>query len=475
MFVRTDLPPVPIRGAKPPPLLGAMGGVLRFFADPVAAMLQLHRDHGDVAAAVDGNAAIVCAFGAAHNKTVNTQLAAFEHLSEVPIPVPKGSAFERLNNTILFMNGDTHKKRRRLLMPAFSKAAVDGYAPRMMEVADEMIGRWPVGTVTDVAPLLRDVTATIALRCLLGLDMGRETEELARMETDLLATIASPFAMLFPFAVPGTPLYRAVRLSERVEARLREEILRKRAAPGGTDALSRLIAARDEDGSELSEADLCGECNSLFAAGYDTSAHTLTWTMLLLALHPDVLDDVADEIRDVTGGGPPGAEHLPRLGKLDRVVKESMRLMPVAVLLFMRVCAEEVKLGPHTLPKGSTLFLSPLITHRDEALYPNPRRFDPSRWVDLEPSAYEYLPFGAGARMCIGAAFATVALRLTLARILQKVRPVVPAGTRVDYSVNGPAMGTKRGLRLELRPAGAKSPSPPPIRGNVHALVELPA
>ena len=117
MFVRTDLPPVPIPGRKAPPLVGAMGGVLRFFADPVAAMLDLHRDHGEVAAAVDGNAAIVCAFGAAHNRAVSSQMAAFEHLSEVPIPVRPDSAFARLNNTILFMNGDTHKKRRRRCRP----------------------------------------------------------------------------------------------------------------------------------------------------------------------------------------------------------------------------------------------------------------------------------------------------------------------------------------------------------------------
>jgi cytochrome P450 len=473
MFIRTDLPPVPIPGRKAPPLLGTMGGVLRFFADPVAAMLELHREHGDIAAAVAGSPSIVCAFGAAHNRAVSAQAAVFEHISEVPIPVPAGSAFARLNNTILFMNGDTHKKRRRLLGPAFSKAAVDGYAPAMVAVADTLIGRWPVGEVADVAPLLRAVTATIALRCLFGLEMGPRTEELARWETDLLATIANPVAMLLPYAIPGTPFARALSLSERVEARFIEEIAQNGARHGGTDALARLIAARDEDGSALSQAELVGECNSLFAAGYDTSAHTLTWTLLLLALHPEVLDEVAAEVHAVTAGAPPALEHLPRLGCLDRVVKESMRLLPVAVLLFMRVCAEDAPLGPYTLPKGSTLLLSPVVTHRDPVLFPEPRRFRPSRWVGLEPPPFAYLPFGAGARMCIGASFATVALRLTLARILQSVRPVVPPGTRVDYAVNGPAMGTKRGLRLQLLPAGASAPPPPPITGNIHTLVEL--
>jgi cytochrome P450 len=249
MLARTDLPAVPIRGPKAPPLLGPLGGVLRFFADPVGQMIALHREHGDIAAVADGNAALVCAFGPEHNRAVITQPLLFEHLSEVPIPVPPGTAFARFNNTVIFMNGATHSRRRRLLMPAFNKAAVEGYAPEMAAVASAMIARWPIGGRADVAVLLRDVTAAIALRCLFGLRAVDGTEELGRLETELLATIASPLAMLLPFDLPGTPYSRALRLSERLEVRIRRLIAEKRQHPGGTDVLSRLIAARDEDGS----------------------------------------------------------------------------------------------------------------------------------------------------------------------------------------------------------------------------------
>lgn len=472
MLARTDLPPISIRGPAAPPLLGPLAGVLRFFGDPVGQMFALHARFGDLAAVVDRNAALVCAFGAEHNRAVITQPATFEHLSEVPIPLKPGSALARLNNTILFMNGDTHRTRRRLLMPAFSKAAVEGYAPGMAAVAGEHVARWPQDRPVDVAPLLRDLTASIALRCLFGLDPQDDTEELGRMAVAILATIASPLSMLLPFDLPGTPYRRGLRLAERVEQRVLRLITEKRSRPGGNDALSRLIDARDEEGASLSDADLVGESNSLFSAGFDTSSHTLAWTLLLLAEHPDVLDDVVAELDAVLAGRPPAIEHLPELVRLDRVIKESMRLFPVAILLFMRVTASEVRLGEATLPPGAQLLLSPMVTHRDPAQYSMPNRFDPSRWKTLDPLPYSYLPFGTGARTCIGATFATVALRLALARILQTIRPIVPDGARVDYAVRGPAMGPKGGLRLELRAAGSPGRRARP-RGTVNDLVDL--
>src|SRR4051812_21069755 len=101
MLPRIDLPPIPVRGPKAPPLLGPAAGLLRFFTDPVGRMLAMHRDFGDIAAVVDGNAALVCAFGAEHNRAIISQPALFEHLSEVPVPIPPGTALARFNNTVV--------------------------------------------------------------------------------------------------------------------------------------------------------------------------------------------------------------------------------------------------------------------------------------------------------------------------------------------------------------------------------------
>jgi cytochrome P450 len=472
MLVRTDLLPITVRGPKAPPLIGSLGAALRFFADPVGGMLDLHRAHGDLVAVADRNAALLCAFGAEHNRAVMSQPAVFENLSELPIPVRPGTAFSRLNNNVVFLNGEAHRTRRRLLMPAFTRSAVEAYAPDVVAVADAHLARWPVGQTTNVSARLQDLTASIAIRCLFGLDPRGDAEALGKVAVELLAHVASPLMMLLPFDLPGTPLRRALRLAERMETGLLALIEEKRRSPGGTDALSRLIHGRDEEGAELSRADLVAECNTLFAAGFDTSTHTLSWTLLFLAEHPDVLDDLLDEIEAVLGGEPPTVAHLPGLVKLDRVVKESMRLMPVAVLLPWRVVTRDVQLGPATLPAGAQVILSPIVTHREPKLYPSPLRFDPSRWKELSPPAYAYFPFGVGPRTCIGASFATMALRLTLARILQRVRPVLPEGRAVDYAMRGPSVGPKGGLQVELRPAGSPGRRARP-RGSINKLVDL--
>jgi cytochrome P450 len=472
MLVRTDLPPIAVRGPKAPPIIGPLGAALRFFADPVGSMLDLHRAHGDLAAVADRNAALVCAFGAENNRAVISQPAVFENMSEVPLPVRPGTAFSRLNNTVVFLNGEAHRTRRRLLMPAFTKSAVEGYAPDMVAVADAHLARWPAGQTVNVSALLQDMTASIAVRSLFGLDPRGDAEALGKIAVEILEHVASPAMMLFPFDLPGTPLRNTNRLAERLETGIRALIAEKRRSPGGKDALSRLIDAHDEEGAELSEADLVAESNTLFAAGFDTTTHTLSWTLLLLAEHPEILDDLLDEIRTVLGGEAPTPARLPELVRLDRVFKESMRLVPVAVLLLLRVVKKDVRLGPAQLPAGAQVILSPIVTHREPTLFPSPQRFDPSRWKDCSPGPYAYFPFGVGPRTCLGASFAALAVRLTLARILQRVRPALPPGSRVDYAVRGPAVGPKGGLRVELLPAGSKGRKTRPA-GTVNKLVDL--
>jgi len=148
------------------------------------------------------------------------------------------------------------------------------------------------------------------------------------------------------------------------------------------------------------------------------------WTLFLLALHDDVLDEVHAELDLVLGSGSarrdPTAADVDRLVVLDRVLKESMRLLPAAPMLFMREVTQATSLGDVPLPVGATVVLSTVVTHRDEAVFPEPRVFRPARFKDFDPPTYAYLPFGAGARMCLGAAFARQSLRLLLALVLQR-------------------------------------------------------
>lgn len=467
--------PVPIRGPRPIPLMGPLGRVLQFFGDPVSRMLALHREFGAIAAVTDRSPALVCAFGADLNREVITNQAVFEHSSEVPMRAPPGSALSRFNTVLPFLNGDTHRRRRRLMMPAFQKTALDGYAGDIVSVTNAALSRWPADKTVDIAGLLRELTAAVTLRCLFGLDALDGSETLGALVSSLLDALASPLAIALPFMLPGTPFHTAVTRSEQVESRLRLLIDEKRRTPGaGNDVLSILLRAHDEDGSTLSEAELLSESNGLFVAGYDTSAQTLTWTLFLLAQHPRVLADVRDELDAVLRGGEPTPENVGKLVLLDRVIKESMRVLPAAPMLFIRVASREAPLGPYVLPDKANVVLSPLVTHRDPDRYPEPARFRPERWERLEPTAYEYLPFGAGPRMCLGAAFATLALRLMLPKILQQFSISLPDRARVSHKVRGIALSPKNGLPMTLsRQKGSEPAAAARTRGNIGELVAI--
>lgn len=471
----TGFAPVPIRGPAPRWPLGAFGAVLGFFGDPVGTMLRLHREHGAIAAVADRNPALVCAFGAALNQAVITDPARFAHSSEVPVRAPAGSALARFNRVLPFTNGEEHARRRRLLMPAFRKNAIDGYAPLVLATTDAVLDRWPIDAPTDLARDLRRLTAAIAVAALFGLDPDAGGADLGEVEARLLEALSSPWSIALPWRLPGTPFARAVRGAEEVDRRLRALLAARRASldPGARDALSILLKARDQDGSALTDDELVGECNGLFVAGYDTSAQTLAWTLALLALHPPVAAALREELRDTLGGRPPTPEDLERLPHLDRVIQESMRLLPAAPMLFLRTTATEAPLGPHTLPAEANVVLSPLITHRDPALFPDPTVFRPDRWLQVAPGPYAFLPFGAGPRMCLGAAFAKQLVRLALARLLQRFTPVVRDGADLSRGMHGIALAPRHGLPGRWAPAATPIPPRPDLAGDWRELVTV--
>lgn len=248
-------------------------------------------------------------------------------------------------------------------------------------------------------------------------------------------------------------------------------IARKRATSGDhQDVLATLIHVRDEDGTRLTDSELLGHTFTLLIAGHETSSNALTWTLFLLAQHPRVYADVVDEVTSVLGGAAPRLEHLARLPLLDRVIKETLRLLPPASVT-SRISTAPFQIGPYVAPKGAFITLSQYVTHRLPDLYPQPYRFKPERWETFDPSPYEYLPFGAGTHMCIGMSFALMEIKLVLALLLQRFRLELPAQTQVNHHVKvtlAPKGGVPMHVHLQDRCFGKM-----PVRGTIHKLVDL--
>lgn len=470
MELLPKLPRMPaLRGQRRAPVLGRAGNLLRLFGDPVGTLLRLHREFGAVAALTDQDPAWVALFGTDHVQRVLSDARQFHNFADVPIPVPEDSAPRRLNVALTAMNGDTHKRNRRLMMPAFSRQAVAGYRDLMVEAAEPVLARWRPGEPLDAHAKMVELAMCVAMRTLYGLDVLARTDELSALATRWLESLLSVGALLFPFRVPGTPYARFMTVSERLEARIRRLIDERRAAPGGKDVLSLMISARDEEAGQLSDAELLGQTAVLFMASYETTANTLAWTLLLLAQHPRVLAELEEEVRSAP------LEQAPALPLLDAVVKESQRLLPAVAALFFRRAQEPFSLGGLEFPARASFLVTPLVAHRDPALFPDPLDFRPERWRSgLDPGPYQYFPFGAGPRMCIGAPFATQAIRILLAMILRRYRFEVRPGARVDRMVRGITLGPKRGLPMRLRLAEGPPAPAVPLAGDLHELVNLP-
>ncbi len=467
----TGFAPLPIPGRPPVPLLGHIPRVFQLFADPIGVLIEL-RKHGDVAAVAAGSPAFVCAFGPERNKEVLTNPTGFRH-DEDFITGPEGSSLAKLSKVLVSINGELHKRHRKLMTPAFSKAALDGYASGIVEVSEAMIERWPIGEVADLDVLTRNLALCVAVRSLFGLDIRSGADELGALAVELVDTLTTPLTILLPYDLPGLPYRRASRLGDRMVVEIERLIARKRAASElGDDALSMLVRAVDEQGG-LSDAELIGETLTLFIAGHETTAKTLTWTLFLLERHPEILAALLDELDGVLGGRSVELADLPALPLLERVIKESMRVLTPVPILFLRVPSADIPLGRFVLPKGANVVISPYVTHHDPALYRDPERFDPERWTSLDPTPFEYLPFGAGPRMCIGAAFARQALRLILATLLQRVRFSLVRGTEVSRLTRGNILMPKRGLMVHLQAAHRERLRVEPIKGDIGELVTL--
>jgi len=440
--------PAPRAGSSPPgpppmPLWGWRGNALRFFRNPVAYLSSLRKTHGNVASLIDRDhptlftqptaqmGRTIFGFGPEMNKEILTQPDVFQ----VHCPRgPKTKTFERLSSNILFMNGQKHATQRRLLNPTFTREHLQSYHRDIVHYTEQMLGRWQDGQRIDVLREVNLLARSVASKALFGLEPSGESGTLSLTIRHVIDALFSPVTLI-PLDLPGTP-YRRLRLDmEKAEALIRFEIERRRSSGVGDDALMMMIKANDEEGNRLSPAELVSQAFVLFFAGHDTASSAICWTLFLLAQHPEVAAELHEELTARLGGAPPTYEQIYDLPVLDRVVKESLRVLGPGVF-FPRVAVATTTLGPYEITAGSEVLYSPFVTHHDPDVYRDPDRFEPGRWLEIQPNGFEYLPFGAGPHRCIGASFGGMQMRTILATLVQRCRLEMVPGARIDVNVN---------------------------------------
>jgi cytochrome P450 len=339
---------------------------------------------------------------------------------------------------LVVSEGDLWRRQRRLMQPAFHQRELGSYAAVMVELANEAVARWRAGETRDVHEDMMALTLGIVAKLLFGAEVAADARDVGRTISALMEDFTSELGLgaLTPLRYVPTPrawrIRRNVRRLDRVIYRI---IAARKAAPdAGRDLLSLLLAARDEDGSRMSDQQLRDEAMTLFVAGHETTALALTYALHLLAGHQAQQSLLADELARVLAGRKPELADLERLPFIEAVLLEAMRLYP-PVWGVGREALVDVEIDGFRVPKGGSFFMSQWVVHRDPALFPEPERFDPARWTTGDARRlprFAYFPFGGGPRVCIGTRFAMMEASLVLAVLVQRFRFAPTPETRLD-------------------------------------------
>jgi cytochrome P450 len=361
---------------------------------------------------------------------------------------------------LLTSEGDFWLRQRRLAQPAFHRGRIAGYASTMVEYTERLLHEWQDGEERDIHKEMMRLTLQIVGKTLFDADVERDAQEVGK-SLELLLELGANFrrTIFIPQWLP-TPtnllLERAIRQIEKVLYRI---IAEKRASGRDSgDLLSMMLAAQDEDGSRMTDQQLRDEAITLFLAGHETTANTLSWTWWLLAQNPAVEAKLHAELRTVLAGRAPSLDDLPKLVYTNHVITESMRLYPPAWGT-ARTAIEDHEIAGYAVPKGSGVSFAQWTVHRDARWYDAPEEFRPERWEgDLlkRIPRFAYFPFGGGPRQCIGNTFALMETALTLATIAQQYRFRLVAGHPV-VPLASITLRPRHGIRAVMEARSAKS------------------
>lgn len=323
-------------------------------------------------------------------------------------------------HSLLVLDGSEHSRQRKMMMPAFHGERMQAYGQAMLDMAHDSVDGWPIGRSFVVHRPMQRITTQVILRTVFGVAAGPQFEELADLLAKTLDAAAWP-GLLFPFMQkdlgPMSPWGRWRRLRDRASGILHEEIRQARKDHAHRDdVLAMMVAARDEAGRVLSDDEIHDELITLLVAGHETTATALTWALRWIVPNHELTRRLQDEIASADDD----PAKIARLELLDATVKETLRLQPV-IPIVGRVLQEPMRVLGWDLPTGTWIAPAIALIHQRSSLYPNPRRFDPDRFVGVRPAPWEWLPFGGGLRRCIGAAFAIYEMKMVLAAVLSRV------------------------------------------------------
>lgn len=454
------LPKRPVK-LPPGPTGGGFAGFFKeYHRDPLAYLTRLSQEYGDVVSLTSFNYRV---YYLSHPEAIE------QALTTQARKLYKGrilkANFRLFGNGLLTSEGDFWLRQRRLAQPAFHRGRVVNYADTMVRFAERLVESWRDADERDIHAEMMRLTLQIVAKTLFDADVDREAQQVGHA-LEAIMELNSDFRrlVLTPSWLPTWRNIRAAVAIRRLDRIIFRIIAQRRAATHDTgDLLSMLLAARDEDGSRMSDKQLRDECLTIFLAGHETTAIALSWAWWLLAQHPEVEAKLHAELDSVLAGRSPRLDDLDKLPYNEKVVSESLRLYPPAWGM-ARLAIEDVDLAGYTVPKGCGVSFAQWVVHRDPRWYEAPLEFHPDRWTSEMKQRlprYAYFPFGGGPRQCIGNNFALMEAQLLLATIAQKFRfSLVPGHSVIPQP--SITLRPKHGIRITVHRRARTTPAPSP-------------
>lgn len=444
-----------------PPLIQQLSYLRKLFRDPQPVLDELRERYGPVCG---------LGFGPVRMAIVGDPVALRELFATSTDAFRWGHKFNVLgfvvgDSSMIVSDGADHKRRRSSVQAAFSRKRLNGWIPMIVERADRAVERLAVSlsggeAMVDLYPVGRSVVLEVVVRAMFGERMSRRAEEIGALFQRPQDYLEAPALRQLPHPLPFTARARVRADRRAIDAIIDAEIAHRRSQPTGDplDVLEALVA-----NGGLTDAEIRDQVVTLIGAGYDTTAASLAWMLWRSALTPGLLERLraeADAVFGPPGTGAPMADHttLAQLDVANGVMRETLRLHPAGVIS-PREAAVDITVGGYEIPKGTLILWSAHLAGRDSQAWSDPLRFEPDRFEDLSPELQAvadaaWVPFGRGARNCIGFALAQMELTLIVSRIAQQL-DISPTSTTVPRPVgmvvNRPAGGVP--MRVSLRAA----------------------
>ncbi|MEM8832718.1 MAG: cytochrome P450 [Cyanobacteria bacterium P01_G01_bin.19] len=354
------------------------------------------------------------------------------------------------DNSLLLLDGSQHKNRRRLLMPPFHGESLKECKHKIVEITQKVSDRLQVNRTFNVRALTQEITMRVILSVVFGIDSGDRCDHLRRLLTNLLETFNNPLnssLIFFPILQKDwgkfSPWGRFLLLQQEIRALIYAEIKDRREllAAGklnSKDIFSLLLLAKDEQGVGMTDDELHDELITLLFAGHETTASALSWVFYWVHYLPEVRESLNAELNNNRTELQQGNTN--NLPYLNAVISETLRIYPIAASTFPRIFNQDINIMGYDIDPQTWLIVSIYALHHREDLYPNPKQFDPQRFLDRTYSSYEYVPFGGGNRRCIGSALALQEMKLVTATILSEFQ--------LELVKNSPMQPVRRGLTI---------------------------